>query len=175
MYDEKYFKKGNIKKIETVEQAKAIMFFYSHCGGCNTCPIRMFEKNKGNNCGSVKTEAERFLKDNGVDYDFSKDSVKNVTRGHLYNAIESGVYDYTRENTFGVAPATSTKGTCSACLHSQMHASGILWCKSFHNFVHGDGYCYRFSPSDNMEEEKAVEEVEKEFVPEGATEIELPF
>lgn len=47
-------------------------------------------------------------------------------------------------------------GTCKTCSRSETHSSGIRWCKSFGNFVHEDGFCYRYE-SGKLDDKEPVD------------------
>lgn len=137
MFDEKYTK-SHYKKIESAEDALIICIASALCSGtsCVECARRMYGKG---DCHIEKRAAEKWLEENG--YDGPKKQ------------------QFVYERLFAKQPIEETpairKGTCSECGNSEMHASGIRWCKKFSNFVHEDGYCYRFAPSDKMEKEGA--------------------
>ena len=142
MYDKKYLE-NEVKPIETVEQAKAILIIAElHCGGCAKCPVRMYETSKGSTCGATKTKARKFLEEHGIDHDEvierARQNPKDV-RAEYYDYLVSGSKEESVEQR-----KQKCKGTCAACINSKMHSSGILWCDSFYNFVHEDGFCYRY-------------------------------
>ena len=105
---------------------------------CHECAINMYDHNN-NKCIKIRKTAEAFLRKK---YGF--DFVGLNAQEFLYNKI------FLEQTTSDAQE--QPKGTCSACIHSKMHSSGILWCESFGNFVHEDGFCYRFDDG-NMEKE----------------------
>lgn len=143
MFDEKYLNTGNVKKIETVEQAKAILAITKICKGCEECPVRMYEPRKGSSCSEVQKSATNFLKKAGVPVPVV--NAKGIL-ADVYNRIACPTMEESKEAT-----AISNR-SCAGCMNAELHSSGIYWCKSFGNFVHADGYCYRFVTSAKMEE-----------------------
>lgn len=135
-------------KVESLEEAIALMVAKFHCAGqdCNTCPMNVDEDGEYGaygRCGSNTRAVRRFLAEHfnqsfdGADpavpaYDFAMG-----LKWEWRKKEEEPKHKVERD----VEPC---KGTCEACLHSEMHTSGIRFCKQFHNFVHEDGFCYRF-------------------------------
>lgn len=150
MYDVKYLEDGNVKKIATVEDAIAVIATEAFCDhmSCKDCPIRMYEVKKGHNCSDVKDEAENLLAAElcgGTKID--KETVIAV-----YNRIVEHAPEPKPEPVAETAPDEPASKTCLECLKARRHESGILFCESFGNFTHEDGYCYRFEPSDMIDE-----------------------
>lgn len=139
MFDEKYMQSHD-KPVESVEDALFIMTARQFCGGtpCSKCALIMY----GEDCSAVKDKANKIL---GVDGKGNGDKKQQV----MYEMIFEKGLQKPEE------PEQTCKGTCAECYFSKMHTSGIRWCEKFCNFVHEDVYCYRFSPSDNMEAEGA--------------------
>lgn len=143
MFDEKYMKSHG-KTIDTIEDALMVSGAVARCAGssCSECAIRMYAKD--GDCDIARKKADKFMKENGEEFDFKLQVPADFV---LKQGIEAqqALYD----ELFGhKAPSEEkkaiSKGTCAECMNAQMHSSGILWCKSFGNFVHSDGYCYRF-------------------------------
>lgn len=147
MYDKKYLEGGNVKKIETALDAAAILVAKCSCGNthCQECPIRMYEEHKGSGCNTIVDEAMAFLAGDKVGMD-------NEEAIEAYNSLMSIV----QHEEPKAEPENEDHGTCACCEYSVAHASGIHFCKAFFNFVHANGYCYRFKPGKEAAESDGV-------------------
>lgn len=126
MFDKKYLGDGNSKEIESEAEAIAILMkdrYCSHIGNCKDCPLSMYEPKEVATCSVVWTKALQFL---GIDE-------------HLRG---TEIFDLLEKKASGRKELC--EGTCEGCLHSKEHTSGLLFCESFHNFTHKEGFCYRF-------------------------------
>ena len=157
MFDEKWMDGSTDKPIETVEDAVIIAVARATCNNvdsCKYCAIHMYD-HSNHLCREVSGKAEDVLRANGIHLDI--DDLDDEDG----ECVQELVYDYIHKiGAFAGKPKPepepekpSCDGTCSTCLHSRMHTSGILFCKSFGNFVHEDGFCYRFA-SDKIEAEE---------------------
>lgn len=151
MFDEKWMKGKEDKPIETIEDAMMVMIAHNFCSGVNCKDCFMHQYNhENNNCGATRNKALEFI------YKHFGMEVKKGDRGlagqeKVYKALfENGCLG--KLSGKKEEPKRSGNGTCEGCYFSKMHTSGIRWCEKFHNFVHEDGYCYRFRTSDTMEE-----------------------
>lgn len=150
MFDEKYMKSQD-KPLETVEDALAYVFYHLNCSGvaCSNCGCAMYGAEDGR-CAKLRRKAGEIL---GVVFNTNgKALVNNGEEGQkaVYEAYCAGKF-----SVLAAAPAKSeeTSGTCEACIHSVKHSSGILFCKSFGNFTHADGHCYRYEPKEGGEQD----------------------
>lgn len=136
------------KEVETLEDALFVMGAFSNCGGtsCGECGVKMYGDE---GCHTCRAKAMNLLLEAvGLEYRLDGDGDGGVTKqAELYKALFEEGFSGSLAKT-----ATHCSGTCAECQFSQMHCSGILWCKSFGNFVHENGYCYRFASSVTMEE-----------------------
>lgn len=128
------------REVESLKEAIALIVAHDACSSqsCDTCPMNADRNgNPGNGeCGGNKRRVDKFWKKRfGVNY-FNgrpKDSARAA-----YDFIMGSDLDKEK-------PKEKPKaGTCATCLFSQMHPSGIRFCKSWHNFTHNNGFCYRY-------------------------------
>lgn len=128
-------------KVENLREAIALIVARGLCErqACSTCPMNVNKDGKPGNreCDNNKRRVDVFLgKRLGMKYFFEKGK-KDPAR-IAYDFVMG--LDLDKEK-----PKENPKaGTCATCLFSQMHTSGILFCKSWHNFTHDDGFCYRY-------------------------------
>ena len=139
-YDE--YMESHDKPMETLEDAILYVTARRTCGTCSRCPVKLYEAG----CASDRNirKACDLIRD-GFGWDESDDEILKADTANdiLYRTLIEGELKLKQEIAIG---------TCSACLFSRPHTSGILYCESFGNFVHEDGYCYRFkTPVDNSE------------------------
>lgn len=139
-------------KVESTREAIALMFAHVNCHGqdCDTCPMNRGangEEGKGR-CSDNKERVQKFFEE-------------TFGAAHFLDANDPALdaYDFIMNMDLGKAKKEKPKeepksGTCETCFHSAMHPSGILFCKSFHNFVHENGFCYRYVDG-KMDEETA--------------------
>lgn len=144
MFDEKYMKEGG-KEFESLVEALLVL---RCCSGfsCRECYRNMFR-----DVGTMRGGEEAC----GVHHK-ARDYITKITGKNCDNDRELVISSY--ELIMNKAPKVEIKEegdkTCANCLHSQMHTSGIRFCHSFGNFVHEDGFCYRWK-SDKIEVETA--------------------
>ena len=158
-FDKKRFgnHEAGSKTIESIEDILFINTCRYKCGGtpCGDCGMKLYTTS----CVSVDSIVVDWLNEEiGADNDF----FERITKGkkgldaqeEAYRAIfEDPLWMPPKKPTFGAnEEAGRCEGTCSGCRYSQMHTSGILFCKSFGNLVHEDGFCYRYE-SDKIEEQ----------------------
>lgn len=125
IYDKKWLKNHD-KPMETVEDALCYVAGRMNCGNCSECPVHLYHI--GCSSPDMRAKAMKIL---GADIDFSSDE-------KMYASINA------MEGKVRTSKQSAKKGTCATCLFSQMHPSGIRFCKSWHNFTHDDGFCYRY-------------------------------
>lgn len=143
MFDEKYMESHD-KPIDSIEDAMMILLTERNCSGvdCDECAIRMYAKS--GDCGVVVNKAREFL-------DIRENPLEAQEK--IYGALLGGTKKLRRsppQKSPRERPTLVRANTCAGCLHSKMHSSGILFCESFHNFVHEGGFCYRHEHG-NME------------------------
>lgn len=134
--------KAQSKKVETIEDALFVIGCSDKCGSvcCSECGIRLYARD--GDCDSARDSAREFMMEQAFE------GYRNELTGLRGIDAQSKLYEIIFERGGckpQVEPEKSCARTCAECLHSRMHSSGILWCDSFHNFVHEDGYCYRFA------------------------------
>ena len=146
MYDKKWMKSKEDKPIDTIEDALMVIVANLMCaGGCNKCAMHMYD-HSDSKCGTTKDKAMRFLCEAcGAEYDKLQESSKRVQLVYEQLFVKGVKISAKAE------PETACKGTCEHCFSSEMHVSGIRWCKSFGNFVHDNGYCYKYAGPDKTE------------------------
>lgn len=130
IYDKKWFEHRS-KPMETLEDALCYVAGRLNCGDCSGCPVHLYHTGCTNSNNHNKEIARKAMKLLGADIDFSSDE-------KMYASINA------MEGKVRTSKQSAKKGTCATCLFSQMHTSGILFCKSWHNFTHDDGFCYRY-------------------------------
>ena len=132
IYEKKWLKTHD-KPMETVEDAICYVAGRMNCGNCRECPVHLYQAACTNNESRkyLNNKALKLLTGRDINIDFSSD--KNMYAS--INALEGKV----------VAPKqTAPKGTCATCKESFEHSVGVRFCKSWHNFTHEDGFCYRY-------------------------------
>lgn len=120
------------KPIDSLEDAVMILAARQNCnaGGCDSCPIHAYD-HTDLKCGERTCEALVFItgsKENVFTYCESRNLRKNLVNAPFKKR----------------QALKKMQGTCATCLFSQMHPCGIRFCKSWHNFTHEDGFCYRY-------------------------------
>jgi len=137
MFDEKYndFVHNHNKPMDTLEDAIMYLVGKKVCGSCSLCPAQMYE-----DVCSEKWEEAIKIATNALG-NVSPESEKDIANEILYT------YLFEKKQK-----ANPKDARCDQCAHSFMRECGIRWCKRFGNFVHENGYCYRYEPSDKMEE-----------------------
>lgn len=157
-------KKEQTKEITTQKEALALLAARFNCAGqgCIDCPMQYYYDEECSTTMHKLTEklaplmAQFFgVSDAKV---FAPHFAKEKPAVAAYDAVmamdipEIVLQDQKPEQK----DEPKKEGRCFTCLMSQMHTSGILWCKSFGNFVHEDGFCYRYK-SDKIETEEPVD------------------
>lgn len=126
------YMKTHDKKIESATEALCVLVA-SSCSSvsCSKCFRKMY-----GTCEDAKIAAKAYL---GLGRAGSDEDLHRK----LFEFIVNGEISFQTSKS----PEPECTGTCVNCIHSKPHASGILFCDSFHNFTHDDGHCYRFKPS----------------------------
>lgn len=130
IYEEKWLKTHD-KPMETVEDALCYVAGRMRCGVCSECPVKLYTAA----CGwdSNKELNRKVMKLLGADIDFSSDK-------KVYASINA------MEGKVRTSKQSEPKGTCATCKESFEHSPGVRFCKSWHNFTHETGFCYRYDP-----------------------------
>lgn len=137
IYDTKWLKESN-KPMETVEDAICYVVGRLRCGNCPSCPVHLYHDGCSEHY-EVKAKAIKLLA--GVDIDFSTDEKMYKSINAIEGKCRIG-HDQTR--------------TCATCNESFDHSPGVRFCRSWHNFTHDTGFCYRYDPV-IMEDKAAVD------------------
>jgi len=141
MYDKKYLAVGKEKKIQTTSEAAAILVFASrgcHTTECDECPVMMYSETRS--CTEAKAKALTFLSGLGNIIRFSDallmfDTVADIEGDGVCKTVR-------------VEP----EGTCENCAQMKSIGDVMMFCRSFHNLTHPDGFCYRYEPVDKSPE-----------------------
>lgn len=143
-------------KVESLKEAIALILAHDRCNGqdCRCCPMnvdRNGHPSSGECEGNMDRVDEYWEKRFGVKY-FYKSVHKDDPAREAYDLIIGLGSGKPKEDEPKKEERKEEAKTCETCLHSDMHPSGILFCKSFHNFVHENGFCYRHDDG-KMDEE----------------------
>lgn len=168
MFDKKYMDSRD-KPLESIEDALMVIAAKENCGGvnCSECALTMY----GNGCGTYVDKAYKIL--------FERFGIRFGKHGLT---TQQSVYDQifragkVKEVTWVIPSGAVRTGkeTCETCQHSRMAESGIRFCGHFFNFVHKDGFCYKYKPV-KMEIEETVDLPPKAPKPTPDPGEEIPF
>lgn len=142
MFDEKWMKEGG-KPIESVADVGLILCACDNFG-CKKCARNMYrpkgvELGGTEACQGVKAEAAKFLGEL-LGRDVKVEQVELV-----FALAEAMALEKPKQPGLPCKVIdTPLEERCSTCTRSKMHPSGIRYCESFGNFVHEDGFCYRY-------------------------------
>ena len=124
-------------KVESLREATALMLAKFNCAGqdCTKCPMNR-GKNGEEDEGSCSTNTDRV----------QKYFEETFGAAHFRDATDPAVEAYNFIMGLDLSKTKKMKqtGTCKTCAKRLEHESGVLFCTSFHNFVHENGFCYRY-------------------------------
>jgi hypothetical protein len=164
--DERLMKDGApAKKIQTIEEALAILVEHESCNGrsCKNCGMRMYEKRKGNECIDVRNEATQFLALN-----LGLDPGQHLSGNHIYSYLMKQPVPSTIPAKEPV-PVIDRCASCKTCKNYNP-VGGVPFCNAWHNWTVPEGNCYQFNPlketvsPDEPEKVEMVEILEPEKV-----------
>lgn len=137
MFDEHVEKHD--KKLDTLEDAVMLRIAAAFCNGtnCDECAAMMY----GVACRASSQEVFDVLTKNGL---YGLDAQKAFYEAIFHNSLVKKLNGAHKSE-----PEHQAISTCAHCANSVMHPSGIRWCNSFCNFVHEDGFCYKFEGVDS--------------------------
>lgn len=131
--DPEYMKNGGlVKEIETANDAVLVLASELFCGkhSCEMCPVRMYEKKKGDGCASLQSKAAKLVEiedDSECKIEFLFDYISWMNRKKLPRLEQH-----------------DPEKSCRGC--SRLTEIGhCFFCTGWHNFTVLDGYCHLFS------------------------------
>lgn len=143
LYDKKLLKEGRYE-IETVEEALSLAVARANCSNtaCGNCVVRMYEKDKGNGCIDILTDAAKFLQKHlGIsekDYATMHDT---IIKGQLSETPLPAPKIKAKKKTPKAEPA---RGTCKSCNNFTLIHGVNGFCEAWHNFTTDGESCSRY-------------------------------
>lgn len=153
--DDRYMKVGApAKKIQTIEEALAILVEHETCSGrnCDDCGMQMYEKHKGGGCINVHHEATQFLAVN-----LGLDPGQHLSGNHIYSYLMKQPVPSTIPAKEPV-PVIDRCASCKTCKNYNP-VGGVPFCNAWHNYTQPEGNCYMYDPATERDEPEKVETV----------------